>query len=251
VYFFSYGPKDSVSLHSIGTHASSQVWMLGVGRQTGWGIEVDELLMPTGGGFAGDFDASQVDYKPIGSLTFVYPSCGDSSQRGQLSIRPTGDAGTTFQAVESDNYVQLSLLIDCITDERGPYTHRTGSLFNPSKPGEGIIVQGLNDGRGVVQWMTFDNTGAQMWIQGIGQFDEYGVLIVSDLKTYGGTFWGPDFDPNEITDSSFGSLTIWFIGCEFAQITYDTADFGSGQLDFNMPTFPLHINDAGAGCWDY
>ncbi len=108
----------------------------------------------------------------------------------------------------------------------------------------------LVDGRVVVQWLTYDYVGRQMWAQGIGNFDG-DVLTVNELNTYTGTHWGRDFKPEEVTESAFGSLTIQFNRCDKGTMHYDTLAFGSGTWNIERITGLMGINDEGQGCWDY
>jgi hypothetical protein len=252
VYVFSYGPRYAWGTSPRVTNEPRQIWMVGVGQQTEYGIQVDSMLMPTGGRFGAAFDPDQVDYLNFGPLFFTYPPCGSDNDRGDLTIWQIGNALLDFQDLELDNYVQLSEVIGCETGVGSPHSHVTGSWYDPARPGEGLAVQVLQDGRAIVQWMTYDSAGGQMWIQGIGEFDDNGrILQIQDLRTFGGTYWGSDFNPAAVTSASFGSLTIEFWNCAFAHMTYTSLAYGAGTHELERLTTPLHINDAGIGCWDY
>jgi hypothetical protein len=251
VYVFSYGPKYAWNTNPRVTLEPRQTWLVGVGQQTEWGIQVDAMLMPTGGRFGAAFDPDQVEYLNFGPLFFSFPACGTGSERGSVEIWAIG-APLEFQDLELDNYVQLSEVIDCESGVGSPNSHVTGSWYDPARPGEGLAVQVLQDGRAIVQWMTYDSAGGQMWIQGIGEFDNNSfVLRVQDLRTFGGSYWGGDFNPAEITSAPFGSLTIDFWNCAFARMTYVSLAYGAGAHEMERLTTPLHINDAGIGCWNY
>jgi len=256
VYLFSYRPVGNDDPAGPG-----QAWMVGVGVQVPGGVEVDEMLIPTGGRFGPGFDRDDVVYTPFGSLSFRFPTCGTSDQRGVLNVYP--DAGTGFESIpfwdgglDGDSYIQLTQVVDCEPDADSPYdflSRYSGSWKDPLHTGEGLILEVLQDGRVVVQWFTYDDVGRQMWVQGVGTFDDGGYdLTVNELNTYTGTHWGRDFKPEEVTESEFGSLTIQFTGCDKATMHYDTLAFGSGTWQIErLTTLSAFIDDSGAGCWDY
>jgi hypothetical protein len=205
--------------------------------------------MPTGGQFGPGFDPDDVHNTTFGSLSFQFPTCGTSAERGSLIVHP--DAGTGFEELTSDNYIQLTLLVDCETNEGAANFMYSGSWHDPSHNGEGLILEVLKDGRGLVQWFTYDEVGKQMWVQGVGNFDG-SVLTVSELNTYTGSHWGTDFNPGEVAGAEFGSLSIQFFRCDnTATLDYDTLAYGSGTLYLERLTDLMGINDAGIGCWDY
>ena len=71
-----------------------QAWMLGLGFQTGNGIIVNDLLMPTGATFGPDFDPDDVVRTDFGNLVFSFPTCGTSAgTRRRLFIHPKAETG--------------------------------------------------------------------------------------------------------------------------------------------------------------
>lgn len=252
VYLFSYGPKYVWGPEPRSVLEPRQNWMLGVGEYADGRIYVDRLLMPTGGHFGPGFNAAEIEFRYIGPLFFVLPGCGTSPGDGLLEIWTLGPDTLDYQDLEYHEYVQLSQVLDCETGVGSRYSHHTGSWFDPDRAGEGFILQVMTDGRALVQWMTWDKDGGQMWIQGMGEFDEErGVLDVDELYSFNGAYWGSDFDPADVTPSLFGRLTMAFQGCQFAVVNYESPEFGSGTYHLERLTWPLHINDAGIGCWDY
>jgi len=250
IYLFSYGPKYVWGTDPLVVHEPRQTWMIATGTITAGGIVADGL-QPVGGHFGVGFDPDEIAYQDFGTFLFSFPTCGSSTERGSFEVWAVG-ALLDFQDLAIDNYVQLSQVLDCETGQGSPNSHRTGSWFDPSRAGEGFIVQVLRNGRAVVQWMTYDNDGGQMWMQGIGEFDDSGrVLSVAELQTFIGTYWGSDFDPAEVTARPFGSLTMEFSDCEHAFLSYDSLEFGSGTQNLQRLTTPIGINDSGIGCWDY
>lgn len=218
VYIFSYT-----------NNGSGQAWMVGLGRQVGEGIIIHELLIPSGASFGPDFDPNDVVRANFGSLAFHFPSCGISEQLGSLFVYPEFD--TNYETLESHNYSQLTSLVDCETSAGLANSSLSGSWFDPTHDGEGIVLQVLKNGVVVVQWFTYDGEGNQMWVQGTGTIVD-NVLTVDNLFTTHGPQWGAGFDPDALTMIDWGVLTMTFTGCGVAVVNYDSsADFGQGTLN--------------------
>jgi hypothetical protein len=211
-----------------------QAWMVGLGYQTGEGIIIKEFFMPTGATFGPGFDPADVVNTDFGSLAFHLPTCGTSASPGGLFVYPTGVPGYTVFG--SNSYVQLTSILSCDTATGSANSPLSGSWFDPTHNGEGIIVEVLEDGTAVVQWFTYDSEGGQMWIQGTGTFDGQ-TLTVDNLFTTGGTVWGGLYDPASIVVTAWGSLTMTFTGCGTATVDYQsTAGFGNGTLNMQRIT---------------
>jgi len=237
-------------------------WMIGLGQYQGDHLVAD-LVMPAYGHFGAAFDPHEIHYIEFGSLDFQFPTCATGESRGSLQIHPLGDMvmdddGWEFEVIENrDNYVQLSQVIDCETgiEKASPAFNNTGSWYDPSRPGEGLVVEVLENDRAIVVWLTYDNEGNQMWLQGIGVIDRgvggNGLLIIDDMRTYSGGYWGSDFNAADVTSTHFGGITLSFWLCDYADLSYDSLEYGSGSLSLTRLTSPLNVNPAGGGCWDY
>lgn len=218
VYIFSYNREGT-----------GQAWMIGLGEQVGEGIIIHKLFKPTGASFGPDFDPNDVVRANFGSLVFKFPTCGTSELPGILMVYPEGTSN--YDLLESHNYTQLTRLVSCDTAEGSANSTLSGSWFDPTHDGEGIILQVLESGIVLVQWFTYDNDGNQMWIQGTGTITG-NVLTVDNLFTTQGPEWGDGFDPDKVTIPDWGVLTMEFTGCGVAVVNYDSsAGFGVGTLN--------------------
>lgn len=227
VYVFSYDGEDP-----------RQAWMFGTGELLGEGILLTEMYRPTGATFGENFDPGDVKFRSFGTMAFKLPKCGELEDVGNLNIEPLdGD----FDSFESANYRQLTRVVDCEGEGGHAKFGYSGSWFDPAHSGEGIILEVLLDGRGLVQWFTYDHDGRQMWIQGIGEF-EGETLVVDKLFTTSGTRWGDAFDPEQVETHDWGSMTLSFDSCDSATLDYvSTAGFGSGDQEMQRLTHLLGI----------
>jgi hypothetical protein len=225
---------------SYNTNGSGQAWMLGVGEQVSEGIIVHEMLLPTGATFGPGFDPDDVQRQAFGSLYFHFPTCGSSAETGSLFIYPRADTG--FEFLPAFDYQQLTVLVDCQTGVGSANSPLSGSWYDPTHDGEGIILEVQENGSALVQWFTYDGDGDQMWVQGVGTISG-DTLTVDELYTTRGPAWGPDYDPGAFEIVPWGSLTMEFSGCDQAEVNYQsTVGFGSGSLDMVRLTRLLGID---------
>lgn len=224
VYVFTYPPDGK-----------GQSWMLGIGDQLGSGIVVKQMFLPTGPSFGPGFDPGELVMNPFGGLSFGFPSCGTNDFTGILNI-PPGTVEGYDELLLDTNYSQLAEIIDCQTGERSANSGFSGSWYDPSHNGEGIILEVLKNGSVIVQWFTFDKAGKQMWVQGTGTITA-GVLTVNNLFTTAGTAYGAGFDPQDVTQIPWGTLTMEFMSCSEVTLKYNSsAGFGSGTLNMTKLT---------------
>ncbi len=228
VYFFSYNDEGD-----------GQAWMLGLGDLVGDGIVVTETFQPEGPTFGPLYDPNDVEMDEFGLIAYRLPTCGTSLTPGILYITPDDD---DYEPLEGLSYVQLTGIVDCTTGEGTENSGFSGSWYDPSHNGEGIILEVMADGQGLVQWFTYDGDGEQMWIQGVGQFSG-NTLTVSRLFTGSGTRWGSGFDASSVMRPDWGSLTMVFDSCQLATVDYvSTTGFGSGTLNMQRLTNLLGID---------
>ncbi len=107
----------------------------------------------------------------------------------------------------------------------------SGAWFNPDTNGQGLYLEVLPDADTViVGWYTFDNEAmpasekaigdsANRWLTAAGSFD--GNTFVGNIfKTSGGLF----DDPQAVTNTQVGSMSIVFNNCTTAVFSYDLQD---------------------------
>ena len=97
--------------------------------------------------------------------------------------------------------------------------------YDPSRSGEGWMLEILPDDRAVLYWFTFDNAGNPRWLGGVGAIvrdAETGDRIVFDALTNarGGRF-GPGFDPDAVVRETIGRATLAFADCNNGRIDFD------------------------------
>ena len=110
-----------------------------------------------------------------------------------------------------------SIRIQVTTDQEGdPFVIEAGTSsawFDPSRNGEGFMLEILAKDRAVMYWFTYDNEGEQDWYIAVGDIRGNRILFPELIQASGGIF-GPDFDPEMVTRTIVGSASFIFSGCD-------------------------------------
>jgi len=104
----------------------------------------------------------------------------------------------------------------------------SGAWYDPGHDGEGFVVEVNENGRALVYWFTYTPTGAQRWMLGTGEMRGNSLAVGELLLPHGGHF-GKDFDPDDVTFASGGSLEISFLDCNSAIVNYSVDNIGGHQ----------------------
>lgn len=94
----------------------------------------------------------------------------------------------------------------------------TGSWFDPSQSGHGIMLEFLPDGQILVTWFVFDNAGNRDWVQAIGHFNDE-IAKLSAYQVDGGQF-PPAFNSGATDLVYWGTLSIVLYGCDSGAMTW-------------------------------
>lgn len=116
-----------------------------------------------------------------------------------------------------------------------------GLWFDPQADGQGLQIDVLDGGRAAVTWYTYDESGAPLWLFGLGQVR--GQQVEVDLSgASGGRFLteaiqpAPAFQPR-------GRLQVQFVDCDRALLEFESAGMGlaSGQRELVRLTQPQGV----------
>lgn len=126
----------------------------------------------------------------------------------------------------------------------------SGSWFDATRSGEGIIVQYLPDGRAIAFWFTYPpdgEAGEQAWLVA-----QEGSVVGNTLRFAAvyrpqGTRFGADFDPDDVVLQPWGTLEFEFADCGRAILRYTgPAAFGSGTRQYSRLTTLDELECGGA-----
>lgn len=219
VYWFTYDGEGD------------QRWFIGNGVIEGDQIVFDELLAGSGARFGEEFNPADVVLSPVGQLTLQWSDCNTASasyvvegQEGSQSlVRLTGLAGR-----------------DCGTSQPG-VNPQTGSWYDRTHSGEGVILEVLPDDGVLVFWFSYNDEGRPAWFYGLGQLDDYAVRVDELVHTHGGRF-GAEFNPEDVVTEPWGSILI-DLDCNYGKLDYTSGldAFGSGKQTLLRLTNPGNV----------
>lgn len=110
--------------------------------------------------------------------------------------------------------------------------------FGPAFDGQGVTFEVLSNNRLLMHWFTYDLSGNQMWIRGLGRMVD-GEVELQLVRGMGPSFGFNEFDPGDRRVEPWGQATIRFEGCTRGIMRYTSDEFGSGEL----PLLPLVNNN--------
>ncbi|MEM9303374.1 MAG: SMP-30/gluconolactonase/LRE family protein [Pseudomonadota bacterium] len=228
VYWFTYRPD--------GEGASGQIWIgAQVGRIEGPNIIVEQMITTAGPSFGDAFDGGLLRLNPWGDVTFNFDDC----RRGRMYYR--GRDGFRQGTLNIQRITEL-LGNDCETGgatgvvakgSSGDVDARmSGAWFDPTRNGEGWLLEILPGDVALVVWFTYGEQGRQRWLIGTGSVA--GTTIeFDDMREPIGAFFGPAFDPGSVDRAAWGTMSFTFENCNVGTMTYAANDpaIGSGTLD--------------------
>jgi hypothetical protein len=111
----------------------------------------------------------------------------------------------------------------------------TGSWYNPAQSGHGFSLEVSANGLVVIYWYTYHHDGTPTFILAVGQAN--GDTVTADAYYNTGMRFGV-FDPDERTESPWGSISITFHDCQSATVEYEST-FEHGGMAFGSGSFPI------------
>ena len=119
----------------------------------------------------------------------------------------------------------------------------TGVWYDPTQVGHGIFIEVLSDNRLLAWWFSFNPAGTeQSWFGGVGTYSGNDPVIVPVYQATGGR-WIPDFDPSQIVNSPWGTLTFTFTDCNHGRVDFNSIrGYGSGSMNLTRLTQPVGLS---------
>ncbi len=199
--------------------AGAPAWIIGTGTLENGMIEFDDTVVTGGTGYGDNFDPEAVERLPFGEVRMSFDDCNHA----EISLQPQ-IAGFVDFALPVERLVPVA----CQDGVPAPDTSvRIGSWFNPERDGEGFHL--TSEGDGGLHLLTFYTylDGEQLWL--IGTSDSAGdTLVFDDMVITEGTGFGPEFDPEAVERTPFGTITMSFDDCNNAVIS----------VEADLPGFP-------------
>jgi len=215
-----------------------QDWYIAVGEVRGNRILFPRLLRVSGGVFGDGFDPELVTEEVVGSAKFIWSDCDHGSMDWRIGSRHGRQNLARLTSV---------LGLQCGQPPMGAPISETalfsGSWGDPTHDGEGFTVEMLADGSALVFWFSFGPDGKRRWYFGIGRVEGNKLIFDNLLTTTGGVF-GEGFDPNDVTENSWGTLEL-DLDCRGGTATYTSVEAG---FEAGQQSVSKIANMAGLDC---
>ncbi len=118
----------------------------------------------------------------------------------------------------------------------------SGFYFTPETDGNYIQLQRAFDGNVVVVWNSFDKSGAQAWVYGVGSYQDR-VVTADAFQNLGGILQA-GAGASTATVTEWGTLKVTVHDCTHITVEYQSSDpsFGSGTFEAQRLAF---VHDLG------
>lgn len=126
----------------------------------------------------------------------------------------------------------------------------SGSWYNPDQNGHGLNIEVIDSQRSIAYWYTYNIMGNPVWwlLDGVN-IDNRIEFIAYEFM---GMYWG-DWNPAGKIRTEVGTVTVEFIDCLTANLTYTLGYFGDGEIPLERLTHiaGMKCNEVGdlAGDW--
>ena len=120
----------------------------------------------------------------------------------------------------------------------------TGAWYDPAQSGHGLFIEVLTGNRFYASWFAFNPAGTeQSWFTGVGTYSGNTAIVASVVMPTGAR-WIPNFDPGQIVNNAWGTLSFTFTDCNHGRVDFSSvAGYGSGSMNLTRLTQP-----AGLAC---
>ena len=118
----------------------------------------------------------------------------------------------------------------------------TGAWYDPNQSGHGLFIEVLANNSILAWWFTFTPDGTQQaWFGNVGAINGT-TATVEAVQTQGGQ-WIPNFNPANITQPVWGTLTFTFTDCNHGRVDFTSSvtGYGAGHMDLTRLTQPAGL----------
>ncbi len=115
--------------------------------------------------------------------------------------------------------------------------YHSGLFYNPEQDGHGLSVEILANNRIAIYWYTYDNDGRQMWLAGVGTFED-DVATLEVAITSGG-FFPPNFLSSDVSTTLWGEFEFRVTSCHdiiFSWTPAPDVNFSAGSMTMTRLT---------------
>ena len=143
-----------------------------------------------------------------------------------------GHGGFTMKAIIP--ILALQFLVSLAHADIRP--HHSGAWYNQDQAGHGLSIQVLDDERTIAFWFAYTPDGSPMHLVIDGVND--GHTVTGPAYYHEGMIWR-QFDPATLNSEIWGEVSIEFLGCNSAVLTWSSSKegYGDGQVELERLTY--------------
>ncbi len=145
----------------------------------------------------------------------------------------------------TDTRIRVQVTSDPMDDPFVIEAGTSSAWFDPSRNGEGFVLEILSDNRALMYWFTYDPEGEQDWYIAEGEIHGNRIIFPELTQASGGVF-GPNFDPEKISLKIVGSASFIWSGCDSGAMEWlidkDGNDRRHGRMNLQRLTRVMGID---------
>jgi hypothetical protein len=119
----------------------------------------------------------------------------------------------------------------------------TGNWFDPDSSGHGFSIEVLPGNTMLAEWYVFAPDGGQAWIAALGPITGNSAVLQGYFPAGPGGRFPPHFDPAQLSNQYWGTVTFVFGDCNAGQVSWQPAidGYSSGWMPITRLTMPAGL----------
>lgn len=120
----------------------------------------------------------------------------------------------------------------------------TGNWYDPAGSGHGFSVEVLSGNLMLAEWYAFAPDGGQAWIAATGPITGNSAVLQGYIPVGAGGRFPPHFDPVQLSNQFWGTITFVFSDCNAGQVSWQPAidGYSAGWMPITRLTMPAGLS---------
>jgi hypothetical protein len=120
----------------------------------------------------------------------------------------------------------------------------TGNWFDPAEDGHGFSIEVLPGNLMLADWYVYAPDGGPVWIAATGPITGNTAVLQGFQKIGTGGRFPPNFDPSNLQNLPWGTITFRFTDCNNGQVSWQplVAGYASGSMPITRLTMPAGLS---------
>jgi len=120
----------------------------------------------------------------------------------------------------------------------------TGNWFDTAQSGHGFSIEVLAGNQMLAEWYVFGPDGGQVWLVATGPIAGNSATLQAFLPMGNGGRFPPNFDPAQLKNQAWGTITFTFDDCNSGQVSWQPTltGYSAGSLPIERLTTPAGLS---------